>query len=1380
MKTARRLLKFLMVLSAFTLLTLITLYCAVGRIALQQLPQYRADLEQALSTALAMPVTVAAIDANWVGFDPVVSLRGITVNGAEHASLARMRVRISFLRSLLSQKLDIQSLEIDQLNIALQQTESGDWLFGDRNLVGLLTGSEVSQRSDDAPSPFQQWLSLDDLTVIVSQSEFRLTDKHRIARNWRAPVVHLDYQGKEIAASGQVLEPDANAPMFSFALQGNEPASAQHFLSTIYIELRSGTLLDELLKTYEWNGFSTRDIDAQGRLWLDLEDFSLRRIQGDLALTRLDWAKQGELQTPLQNLDLTVSYAAMAPDSHRVTLSGLHVGAPQTECIPSQLVLMQNPQALDIAVDQLDVGCVIGLADLLGGLDGELKERFDISKPSGQLHNVHVSLPQGEAANSSAPAFTLQAELDNVSLLPYESTPGGTGIDGYVEAMPGSGRVIFDSNRFTLSFPKLYHQPFRMRHAEGQVSWYEVGDEIVVASQGLRLYQTSDSSAQESLVYGDFLVRLNPDDEEDVLALQIGVQDVPFPEVLNYVPYTINPGIYKWLGQSMLGGRVHGGIYVGYGNIESNSPANSFTSSLQMHTRDGELKFQPNWPTLTSLDVTVDLQNDALWVSGVKRADLLGHPIDNLNVVLDPDYARQHNKGVSVLDVKLQTRVINEQLHYWLAESPVSENTRALADQLKLEGEVAGDVKLLIPMEGDDPVRYDILLGLANETVRHLPSDLTLANLKGQIRLTHDRGLSASGLQGRLFDRPASLAIESVVGTSATAAQTKVTLRSHLQVERWLKHYALPQVKGLSGGFDFVATLNLHEAMDPHLLIASDTVGLRRDWPEPLAKTAEQREDLAVDLLLQAEQTRVAADWQAAGRTPIQTTLAFSGRQFERGEILIGAARSQQQDQDGLFVRADVEQLDLAPWIEFWSSDVPFLVDPPRTTAQLETEEPPVSRQVLQQVEVRAGILNAYDEPLADVSATLTPPALDPDQGSEPVGPWQVVLAGPSVAGTVTLPFRDEVLALDLTHLHLTRPDEPPDDTGVAAESVAQAGAAPVPATDMPNQDGLPEPVSTEVEGIAPEPEPEMTDAEKAKLEAERDIQRRESNPTSLPAMRVAIQSLKLGKDDYGSWRSKLEPIQDGVLFKNLDGHLHGARIKGLLEWRKTGETRHSSMALLNVSGTDMAALLTFFDVEDLITSQKYTADLTLNWSDMPNLFELSTLNGMVSLDMEKGLLKTDDTRTGFLRVFGVLNPATIFRRLKLDFSDLVSSGVAYDTLTVRAGINQGQLSMKETMQIKGPSSNYDITGTLDMDRKTLDLNMVMTLPLTENVPLAALVLGAPVVGGAVWVVDKLLGQPLSSLTTAGYSVTGPWSEPVIDLQEVVTAGERRVLKRKD
>jgi uncharacterized protein YhdP len=48
---------------------------------------------------------------------------------------------------------------------------------------------------------------------------------------------------------------------------------------------------------------------------------------------------------------------------------------------------------------------------------------------------------------------------------------------------------------------------------------------------------------------------------------------------------------------------------------------------------------------------------------------------------------------------------------------------------------------------------------------------------------------------------------------------------------------------------------------------------------------------------------------------------------------------------------------------------------------------------------------------------------------------------------------------------------------------------------------------------------------------------------------------------------------------------------------------------------------------------------------------------------------------------------------------------------------------------------------------------------------------GAPI-GGALFVLDKILGDPLSKLTSATYSVTGSWSEPEVDLQGVFGAGD--------
>jgi uncharacterized protein YhdP len=70
-------------------------------------------------------------------------------------------------------------------------------------------------------------------------------------------------------------------------------------------------------------------------------------------------------------------------------------------------------------------------------------------------------------------------------------------------------------------------------------------------------------------------------------------------------------------------------------------------------------------------------------------------------------------------------------------------------------------------------------------------------------------------------------------------------------------------------------------------------------------------------------------------------------------------------------------------------------------------------------------------------------------------------------------------------------------------------------------------------------------------------------------------------------------------------------------------------------------------------------------------------------------------------------------------------------------------------------------------------MRLVVVLPLTQNLPLAALLLGAGApIGGALFVLDKILGDPLSKLTSASYSVTGTWDDPKVDLRRVFDNGE--------
>jgi uncharacterized protein YhdP len=57
-----------------------------------------------------------------------------------------------------------------------------------------------------------------------------------------------------------------------------------------------------------------------------------------------------------------------------------------------------------------------------------------------------------------------------------------------------------------------------------------------------------------------------------------------------------------------------------------------------------------------------------------------------------------------------------------------------------------------------------------------------------------------------------------------------------------------------------------------------------------------------------------------------------------------------------------------------------------------------------------------------------------------------------------------------------------------------------------------------------------------------------------------------------------------------------------------------------------------------------------------------------------------------------------------------------------------------------------------------------VALPITNSLPLAAVLVGAPVVGGALFVVNKLLGDRVARFASVQYRIEGSWKDPQMTL----------------
>ncbi len=274
------------------------------------------------------------------------------------------------------------------------------------------------------------------------------------------------------------------------------------------------------------------------------------------------------------------------------------------------------------------------------------------------------------------------------------------------------------------------------------------------------------------------------------------------------------------------------------------------------------------------------------------------------------------------------------------------------------------------------------------------------------------------------------------------------------------------------------------------------------------------------------------------------------------------------------------------------------------------------------------------------------------------------------------------------------------------------------------------------------------------------------------PDIDVKIDELQLNGDQLGRWALQLRPEPGILRIENLRGELGELLLDGEMTWSDVTGSEVSRFRG-TVKGGGLQGLDPLTENGIPFRNENTAIELDLDWPGRPDGFALERLNGTVSLQLDDGVILEQNNTAQLFRIFNLLNTDTLWRRLQFDFSDLYEAGVAFDAISGSASITDGLLTWDPELQVVGPSGAFELSGTTNMAEESLNMKLVVVLPLTQNLPLAALLLGAGApIGGALFVLDKILGDPLSKLTSATYSVTGSWSEPEVDLQGVFGAGD--------
>ena len=268
-------------------------------------------------------------------------------------------------------------------------------------------------------------------------------------------------------------------------------------------------------------------------------------------------------------------------------------------------------------------------------------------------------------------------------------------------------------------------------------------------------------------------------------------------------------------------------------------------------------------------------------------------------------------------------------------------------------------------------------------------------------------------------------------------------------------------------------------------------------------------------------------------------------------------------------------------------------------------------------------------------------------------------------------------------------------------------------------------------------------------------------DPKQVPALDIAIAQLFQGPDLIGAWALKVRPTPKGMVFNSLDLGLKGMVLQGDGGWE--GQAGASNSWIKGrLGGKNLADVLKGWGFAPTVTSEDFHLDVDGRWPGSPAWVGLKRFSGTLDATLRKGQFVEVEGGAQALRVFGLLNFNSIGRRLRLDFSDLFGKGLSYDRVKGLLVASNGVYVTREPITLAGPSSNLELNGTLDMVADQVDAKLLVTLPVTNNLPIAALIVGAPAIGGALFLIDKLIGDRVARFASVKYNVKGPWKEPKI------------------
>ena len=262
---------------------------------------------------------------------------------------------------------------------------------------------------------------------------------------------------------------------------------------------------------------------------------------------------------------------------------------------------------------------------------------------------------------------------------------------------------------------------------------------------------------------------------------------------------------------------------------------------------------------------------------------------------------------------------------------------------------------------------------------------------------------------------------------------------------------------------------------------------------------------------------------------------------------------------------------------------------------------------------------------------------------------------------------------------------------------------------------------------------------------------------------------------EFGELVAGMTRVPTGVVVERFETLRPSFTVTGTGHWMADEEGQRTALEAEIVT-TNLLATSEDLGYRPDIKADAGRAVLDVRWPGPPDGHFVEHISGNVRLEIGKGQII--NVQPGAGRVLGLLSLSALPRRLSLDFRDVFQKGLGFDSIKGDFLLEDGHAYTSNLMLV-GPAADIGVVGRAGLALRDYDQTAVVRTNLGSTLPLAGVIAGGPIIGGALLIFTEMFKRPMKGIARVSYRVTGSWDEPVIERVSVAdgegstaTAGE--------